>query len=100
MSTTQAIYTAAQVAQQIGATDRTVRRLANQHCVGAALGSRRVFCDADIDRLKSLFRGKSGNPNFVAGNEFGKIPKKKRKKTTKAIDRKRSIGIIHPSQSR
>jgi excisionase family DNA binding protein len=76
------LYTTTQAAVKLGTHYATVWRLCQRHGIGARVGRTTVLNQADLDRLAEFVRP-PGNPNFVAGNYFGKPPKKVAKKRKK-----------------
>lgn len=69
-----------QAAEQLGVAEVTVRRACKRHKIGTLFQRTWILETADVTRLRAVVRTEIGNPNFVAGNYFGKPRKKKRKK--------------------
>lgn len=76
------LHSTSAVAAQLDRDRSTIHRMAVRLNIGTLVGAARVFTDADIAALAKNLRD-PGNPNFVAGNHFGKPPKKTRKKPKK-----------------
>lgn len=74
------LYSISEIAADLGLNKSTVSRHAAKLGVGSRVGNAIVLTAAEAERLKKAAAGaKVGNPNFVAGNHFGKPPKKSRK---------------------
>lgn len=72
---------AAEVATDLGVSRRTVLRIAKQ--LGITKRWHMLLLDEQQQQaIKAACRGKVGNPNFTAGNYFGK-PSKPKKTTRK-----------------
>lgn len=72
-------YNTVTAAAEIGCNKATISRRCKDLGLGTRLGSNLVLTAGDIAKLKKVIPAKPGNPNFVAGNYFGKPPKKTRK---------------------
>lgn len=80
---TDTFFTAAQAAQQVGCSERTIQRRARDHGIGRRLGLIFMLSAADISALRAVVRSGPGNPNFVRRKDLGQVDraaKKKRKK--------------------
>ncbi len=82
-----ALYTTSQAAEKIGASVRTVHRLAEKHGIGFRLGVQLAFSARDIPRLAEHYQGRAGAP---AGNDFWtrRKPKSKGKSAKKPAEKK------------
>lgn len=60
------LYSAAQAADEIKASKRTVTRLCQAHGIGVMVGNSLALTAEDIEALKEKFRGKPGNPTGFA----------------------------------
>lgn len=64
------LHSAAQAAQSIGSSHRTVTRLCSIHGLGRRIGRTLCLSDSDLSLLRQLFHGRAGNPNMVSGNDL------------------------------
>lgn len=75
-----ALYSITSAAAELGVNKSTVSRHVAKLELGTDLGGAVALTDADVAKLrKAIGTAKVGNPNFVAGNYFGKPPKKAKK---------------------
>lgn len=65
------LYSAADVARQLGCDKSTITRHCKANGIGQMVGGRLLLTGADLKRLTKLVQNKRGNPNFTAGNYFG-----------------------------
>lgn len=63
------LFTARQVATQIGITRDSLTRIARAHQIGRIVGTGYLFTGAEADRLRSLAHSTSGNPDWIAKNQ-------------------------------
>jgi hypothetical protein len=75
-------YTGAEAAKELGVAPPTIGRLCVRHGIGQKHGNYWLLTSQDVAKLRPLVKP-PGNPNFVAGNQFGKPPKKSRKNPRK-----------------
>lgn len=57
-------HTAAEVAQALGSSTRTVNRWATLRSLGQKVGVQRLFTNADIRELRKLVQPSRGNPQM------------------------------------
>lgn len=60
------LFTAKQVATQIGITRDSLTRIARAHAIGRIVGTAYLFTGAEADQLRSLAHSTSGNPLWIA----------------------------------
>ncbi len=77
MKTTQ------QLATEMGVSIRTVARLACAAGIAKRYGNVFVFDAEEEALIRSLCRGKVGNPNFSQGNYYRQLKKKTKKRKAK-----------------
>lgn len=63
------LFTAKQLATQIGITRDSLTRIARAHQIGRIVGTGYLFTGAEADRLRSLAHSTSGNPAWIARNQ-------------------------------
>jgi hypothetical protein len=60
------LYSTTDAAARIGASPVTVRRLARLHRIGRQVAGVHLFGAADLAALAARFRGRAGNPDWIA----------------------------------
>lgn len=73
------LHSAADAARQLNCDEATVRRACAKHGIGQLVARSWVLTDSEVVQLRAIVRSAPGNPNFVAGNYFGKPPKPPKK---------------------
>ena len=72
-----ALYSITTAAESLGVDKSTVSRHVARLGLGTRVGAAIVLSAGELTRLKkALAAARPGNPNFVAGNQFGRRRKK------------------------
>jgi len=72
------LYSAAEAASEVGASQRTIQRLCKDHSIGKVFGTSLVLTADDVAKLSKLFSGGPGRPKGSKNKDDSKRKGKKK----------------------